>query len=113
VAKKLKLSPAELKKDLEQRGLWAEAERMRDRFRRELFSKPLGEQARMLLTRGRYLRELGAQDALERHVREEVERAWTVAHDAPASERVQKLAARLAISEEVAEDLMARFRLGK
>ncbi|MBS2029219.1 MAG: hypothetical protein JST54_15055 [Deltaproteobacteria bacterium] len=112
VAKKLKVTPADLRKDLEARGLWAEAERLRDRFRRELFGKPLGEQVRLLLTRGRYLRELGAQEALERHVREEVERQWLTARDAPSKERVAKLASRLAIGEDVAESLVARFKLG-
>jgi hypothetical protein len=113
VAKRLKLTPEALQQSLTERGLWAEAERLRDRYRRELFGRPLAELVNTLLLRGKYLRELGAAEALERHVREEVERHWPAAASAPASERAKKLAARLAVPESAARELIHRFRLGR
>jgi len=111
VAKRLKLAPAELRTQLQERGWWAEVERVRDRYRRELFGRSFAEQAGNLLLRPSYLRELRALPEMEKQVREEVERVWPAARAAPERERVRALAERLGVSDEIAQALIARFKL--
>lgn len=111
VATRMKLPPPELRKQLEARGLWADAERIRDRYRRELFGRPLSEQIFTFLKRSRYLRELDAMRPMERHLREELERAWDVARDLPEDLRAERLAKRLNVPADLAGELIHRFRL--
>jgi len=110
-AKRLKLAPDALRAYLQARGLWDEAERLRDRYRRELFGRPLSEQIQNLLKRARYVRALGAYPNLERHVRDEVSRNWKVARTAAPSERLAKLAKRLSVEASTAGELVKRFKL--
>jgi hypothetical protein len=111
VAKKLKLKPGALKRELQERGLWAEAERIRDRFRRELFGRATSEQVQSLLTRQSYLKEIGALKALDQFVRQEVERQWVGARASGPSGRQAALAKRLNVDGDVAATLIVRYRL--
>lgn len=111
VAKKLKLTAGALKRELQARGLWAEAERIRDRFRRELFGRAISEQVHSLLTRQSYLKEMGALKALDQHVRREVERQWEGARASGPAGRAAALARRLNVDSDVVATLMVRYRL--
>jgi hypothetical protein len=111
VSKALKLSPKELKQELVGRGLWDEAERLRERFRRELFAKPTSEQVQLVLHRQSYLRDLHAKDGLEKQVRKLAEEAWSLAHGLPEAERDARLAERLSIGLDQAVALRTYLRL--
>jgi hypothetical protein len=111
IADTLKVSRSELCRDLVRRGQWENFERARDRYRRDVFAKPLGEQAFLLLERRSMLSDLGALADLDRQLGEACRSAWAKATGGDRATRIRHLAALMPLSEERAVTLAAHFHL--
>lgn len=109
VAKRLGMPRKAFEARLVTRGLWEDAERIRDRFRREPFSKPASERAHLLLHRMSWLRDLGIAEKLEAHLRVDFDLHWKDVSDLPEEQRFQQLAKRLTVDEETARALVERM----
>jgi hypothetical protein len=111
VASTLKLSPKELRKDLERRGEWEAFERARDRYRREVFALPISEQAFLLLHRRPHLADLGALAPLEKQLGDTSRGAWEKCRGEAEVGPLPRFVRLLAISEQRAAELAAHFGL--
>jgi hypothetical protein len=112
VARTLNMKPRELTKYLKSRDMWDDAEKVRARFRRELFGRAVSDWVQVLLHKQSYAADLGVEDELEVEVQKEVRAGWVAVKDYPEAARPAQLATRLNIAEENAALLIARYKLG-